>query len=319
MTETAETSGAIHTAHAVRSSSITTPGQRHVEHFLDAMWSERGLAENTLSAYRADLVGLSRWLDEQGTPINSARREHLLAFLAWRVQQGTRPRSTARQLSSIRRFYRYLLREGRITEDPSTRIDMPKLGRPLPKSLTESEVEALLKAPVTDEPLGIRDRAMLELLYATGLRVSELVNLRLSQVNLRQGVVRVLGKGDRERLVPMGEEAQSWIEKYMGKARLEILNEQQTDYLFPTRRSDHMTRQAFWHIIKRYSQKADIRTSLSPHTLRHAFATHLLNHGADLRVVQMLLGHSDVSTTQIYTHVARERLKDLHAQHHPRG
>ncbi|MDE2195614.1 MAG: site-specific tyrosine recombinase XerD [Gammaproteobacteria bacterium] len=319
MTETAETSGAIHTTHAVRSSSITTPGQRHVEHFLDAMWSERGLAENTLSAYRADLVGLSRWLDEQGTPINSARREHLLAFLAWRVQQGTRPRSTARQLSSIRRFYRYLLREGRITEDPSTRIDMPKLGRPLPKSLTESEVEALLKAPVTDEPLGIRDRAMLELLYATGLRVSELVNLRLSQVNLRQGVVRVLGKGDRERLVPMGEEAQSWIEKYMGKARLEILNEQQTDYLFPTRRSDHMTRQAFWHIIKRYSQKADIRTSLSPHTLRHAFATHLLNHGADLRVVQMLLGHSDVSTTQIYTHVARERLKDLHAQHHPRG
>ena len=196
---------------------------------------------------------------------------------------------------------------------------MPKLGRPLPKSLTESEVEALLKAPATDETLGIRDRAMLELLYATGLRVSELVNLRLSQVNLRQGVVRVLGKGDRERLVPMGEEAQTWIEKYMSKARLDILNEQQTDYLFPTRRSDHMTRQAFWHIIKRYSQKADIRTSLSPHTLRHAFATHLLNHGADLRVVQMLLGHSDVSTTQIYTHVARERLKDLHAQHHPRG
>lgn len=290
-----------------------------VERFLDAMWSERGLAENTLAAYRADLVGLSRWLAIEHVEISKAHRDQLLAFLAWRVQQGAQPRSTARQLSSIRRFYRYLMREGHISEDPSTRIDMPKLGRPLPKSLTESEVIALLNAPDVLHALGVRDRAMLELLYATGLRVSELVSLRLDQVNLRQGVVRVVGKGSRERLVPMGEEAQTWIEKYLREARLGILGTQQSDYLFPTRRSGHMTRQAFWHIIKRYAQKADVRTTLSPHTLRHAFATHLLNHGADLRVVQMLLGHSDVSTTQIYTHVARERLKDLHAQHHPRG
>ena len=292
---------------------------RDVEQFLDAMWSERGLADNTLSAYRADLQGLARWLDEQGTGILSAGRDQLLAFLAWRMQQGARPRSTARQLSSIRRFYRYMLREGRISEDPSTRIDMPKLGRPLPKSLTEAEVITLLKSPDIENPLGVRDRAMLEVLYATGLRVSELVSLRLDQVNLRQGVVRILGKGNRERLVPMGEEAQTWVEKYLREARRDIIGTQQTDYLFPTRRSDHMTRQAFWHIIKRYAQKASIQADLSPHTLRHAFATHLLNHGADLRVVQMLLGHSDVSTTQIYTHVARERLKDLHAQHHPRG
>lgn len=298
---------------------IPTQSARDVEQFLDAMWSERGLADNTLSAYRADLQGLARWLDEHGVSLLGATRDQLLAFLAWRMQRGARPRSTARQLSSIRRFYRYMQREGRVIEDPSTRIDMPKLGRPLPKSLTEAEVVTLLKSPDVNNPLGIRDRAMLEVLYATGLRVSELVNLRLEQVNLRQGVVRVLGKGNRERLVPMGEEAQSWVETYLRDTRSEIVGAQQTDYLFPTRRSDHMTRQAFWHIIKRYAQKAGIHAALSPHTLRHAFATHLLNHGADLRVVQMLLGHSDVSTTQIYTHVARERLKDLHAQHHPRG
>ena len=311
-------SAAVHNTHGMADSALAA-GPREVEHFLDAMWSERGLADNTLAAYRADLVGSSRWLEEQRVGILNARRDQLLAFLAWRVQEGARPRSTARQLSSIRRFYRYMLREGHINEDPSTRIDMPKLGRPLPKSLTESEVIALLKAPDVLQALGIRDRAMLELLYATGLRVSELVSLRLDQVNLRQGVVRVLGKGNRERLVPMGEEAQTWIEKYLREARLDILGKQQTDYLFPTRRSAHMTRQAFWHIIKRYAQKAEVHAAMSPHTLRHAFATHLLNHGADLRVVQMLLGHSDVSTTQIYTHVARERLKDLHAQHHPRG
>ncbi len=309
---------AFHNVHDLTGSSQTA-GQQEVEHFLDTMWSERGLAENTLAAYRADLVGLSRWLENQQLGILRVQRDQLLAFLAWRVQQGARPRSTARQLSSIRRFYRYLLREGRIGEDPSTRIDMPKLGRPLPKSLTESEVIALLKAPDVMQALGVRDRAMLELLYATGLRVSELVTLRIDQINLRQGVVRVLGKGKRERLVPIGEEAQIWIEKYLNTARLEIVGMQQSDYLFTTRRSDHMTRQAFWHIIKRYAQKAGISMAMSPHTLRHAFATHLLNHGADLRVVQMLLGHSDVSTTQIYTHVARERLKDLHAEHHPRG
>jgi integrase/recombinase XerD len=293
--------------------------QPDVERFLDSMWSERGLSENTLAAYRADLSGLARWLDGQSVELMAAQREHLLAFLAWRVQQGARPRSTARQLSSIRRFYRHMLREGRIPEDPTTRIDMPKLGRPLPKSLSEGEVESLLRAPDVAEPLGIRDRAMLELLYATGLRVSELVSVRISQVNLKQGVVRVVGKGNRERLVPVGEEATKWIEKFLTDARLDILGGRQSDYLFPTRRSDYMTRQAFWHIIKRYAEEASIAASLSPHTLRHAFATHLLNHGADLRVVQMLLGHSDVSTTQIYTHVARERLKDVHSKHHPRG
>jgi integrase/recombinase XerD len=293
--------------------------QPDVERFLDSMWSERGLSENTLAAYRADLSGLARWLESQSVELMDAQRENLLAFLAWRVQQGARPRSTARQLSSIRRFYRHMLREGRLSEDPTTRIDMPKLGRPLPKSLSEGEVESLLRAPDVAEPLGIRDRAMLELLYATGLRVSELVSVRMSQVNLKQGVVRVVGKGNRERLVPVGEEATKWIEKFLTDARLDILGGRQSDYLFPTRRSDYMTRQAFWHIIKRYARKAGVDRDLSPHTLRHAFATHLLNHGADLRVVQMLLGHSDLSTTQIYTHVARERLKEMHTQHHPRG
>lgn len=290
-----------------------------IERFLDAMWMERGLAPNTLAAYRADLVGLATWLDRQGRRLREADREQLLAFLAWRVEHGTRPRSTARQLSSIRRFYRFLLREGVIEEDPSARIDMPKLGRSLPKSLTETEVEALLDAPDTSDPLGMRDRTMLEVLYATGLRVSELVSLRYDQLNLRQGVVRVVGKGNRERLIPLGEEAQRWLERYLEEVRPLILQGRQIPELFPTRRSDSMTRQAFWHIIKRYAAKAGITKPLSPHTLRHAFATHLLNHGADLRVVQMLLGHSDVSTTQIYTHVARERLKDVHARHHPRG
>ncbi|MCG8432746.1 MAG: site-specific tyrosine recombinase XerD [Gammaproteobacteria bacterium] len=283
------------------------------------MWMERGLSENTLSAYRADLISLSQWLTEQGVNLLDTQRDNLLAFLAWRVQCGARPRSTARQLSSIRRFFRYMLQEGRVSEDPSVRIDMPKIGRPLPKSLTESEVEALLKTPEIRDALGLRDRTMLEVLYATGLRVSELVNLRVDQVNLNQGAVRIIGKGDRERLVPLGEEAQNWIERFLNNARGEILQSRQSPFLFPTRRSACMTRQAFWHIIKRYAKKAGVEKELSPHTLRHAFATHLLNHGADLRVVQMLLGHSDVSTTQIYTHVARERLKDVHSRHHPRG
>jgi integrase/recombinase XerD len=235
------------------------------------------------------------------------------------VQAGARPRSTARQLSSFRRFFRHLVRENLVKEDPTAHIAMPKIGRSLPKSLTEEEVESLLSAPVIADPLGSRDRTMLELLYATGLRVSELVNLRTAQVNLNQGVIRILGKGNRERLIPLGEEAVRWIGEFTRGARGEILLERQTDYLFPTRRGDRMTRQAFWHIIKRYARKAGIAKELSPHTLRHAFATHLLNHGADLRVVQMLLGHSDLSTTQIYTHVARERMKELHSQHHPRG
>ncbi len=290
-----------------------------VTRFLDGAWMERGLSSNTLAAYRADLMALSRWLNARGTEISRATRADLLGFIAWRVESGARPRSTARQLSSFRRFYRHLLREGSLREDPTAQIAMPKIGRSLPKSLSEGEVEALLNAPVVSDPLGSRDRTMLEVLYATGLRVSELVTLKYSQLNLNQGVLRVTGKGDRERLIPLGEEAVRWLREFIGTGRGEILLDRHTDYLFPTRRGDHMTRQAFWHIIKRYARKSNIEKELSPHTLRHAFATHLLNHGADLRVVQMLLGHSDLSTTQIYTHVARERMKELHAQHHPRG
>lgn len=290
-----------------------------IDRFLDAVWLERGLSPNTLSAYRADLAGLERWLNAHGAQIHSATRTDLLAFMAARVEQGARPRSTARQLSSFRRFYRYLLRENALKEDPTAQIAMPKIGRALPKSLTEEEVDALLDAPATKDALGSRDRTMLEVLYATGLRVSELVNLKINQVNLNQGVLRIVGKGDRERLIPLGEESVKWLAQFAQGARMEILLERQSDYLFPTRRGERMTRQAFWHIIKRYALKAGINKDLSPHTLRHAFATHLLNHGADLRVVQMLLGHSDLSTTQIYTHVARERMKELHAQHHPRG
>jgi integrase/recombinase XerD len=280
---------------------------------------ERGLSANTLGAYRADLLALKRWLTRHDRSLIFATRADLLEFIAWRTNEGAKPRSTARQLSSFRRFYRFLLRETVIAEDPTLKIEMPKIGRSLPRSLSESEVEALLAAPDVNDPLGHRDRTMLEVLYATGLRVSELINLRQSQINLNQGVLRIEGKGDRERLIPLGDEAQKWLREFMASPRVEILLERQTDYLFPTRRGDRMTRQAFWHIIKRYAKKAEIGGKLSPHTLRHAFATHLLNNGADLRVVQMLLGHSDLSTTQIYTHVARERMKDLHAQHHPRG
>jgi integrase/recombinase XerD len=290
-----------------------------VSRFLDAVWLERGLSPNTLAAYRADLTALARWLGQRKVPIVDTSRADLQDFIAWRVHEGARPRSTARQLSSFRRFFRYLVREGGIHEDPTAQIAMPKIGRSLPKSLTEEEVESLLGAPVVSDPLGNRDRTMLEVLYATGLRVSELVNLGHNQVNLNQGVIRILGKGSRERLIPLGEEAVRWLTEFEHGPRGEILLERQTDFLFPTRRGDRMTRQAFWHIIKRYARKAGISKELSPHTLRHAFATHLLNHGADLRVVQMLLGHSDLSTTQIYTHVARERMKELHAQHHPRG
>jgi integrase/recombinase XerD len=294
-------------------------GPGPIDRFLDAVWMERGLSANTLAAYRADLTALDRWLEGHDTALEDAQRGDILSFMASRVQAGARPRSTARQLSSFRRFYRYLVREGQLREDPTAQIAMPKVGRSLPKSLLEEEVEALLAAPVVTDPLGHRDRTMLEVLYATGLRVTELVSLRLGQVNLNQGVLRIVGKGDRERLIPLGEEAVQWLQQFLLGPRVEILLERQTDHLFPTRRGDRMTRQAFWHIIKRYARKAGIQKELSPHTLRHAFATHLLNHGADLRVVQMLLGHSDLSTTQIYTHVARERLKDLHAQHHPRG
>jgi integrase/recombinase XerD len=290
-----------------------------IELFLDSLWVERGASDHTLSAYGSDLKALAAALATEGRGLRSADRSDLLEYLATRVQQGAKPRTTARLLSSQRRFYRFLLREGRIQEDPTAQIEAPKLGRPLPKSLTEEDVEALLAAPDTEDPLGLRDRAMLELLYASGLRVSELVGLKLGEVSLGQGVVRVFGKGGKERLVPMGEECLEWLQHYLEEGRPALLAERMAEAVFVTRRGGPMTRQAFWYLIKRYARQAGIKADLSPHTLRHAFATHLLNHGADLRVLQMLLGHSDLSTTQIYTHVARERLKSLHAAHHPRG
>lgn len=287
--------------------------------FLDVIWMERGLSPNTLAAYRADLLALQQWLEPRGSTLREVTRTDILDYVAARVGGGARPRSTARQLSAFRRFFRQQLRDGARRDDPTAEVAMPRTGRPLPKSLSEHDVEALLGAPRTDEPLGFRDRTMLEVLYATGLRVSELVGLRHGQVNLNQGVVRVTGKGNRERLVPLGAEAIEWLRKFEQGARREILGERRTDHLFPTRRGEAMTRQAFWNLIKRHALTAGIKKPLSPHTLRHAFATHLLNHGADLRVVQMLLGHADLSTTQIYTHVARERMKSLHEAHHPRG
>ena len=292
-----------------------------IEAFADALWLERGLSANTLAAYQADLRAFAGWLDQnrQGVGLAQASRLEVLDYLALLAQQGVKPRSAARRLSCLRQFYQYLLRLGTIREDPSARVDAPRLGRPLPRTLTEAEVERLLAAPDTQDARGHRDRTMLEVLYATGLRVSELVDLQPGQVSLTQGLVRVMGKGGKERLVPLGEEAIAWLADFARGPRQELLGGRLSDYLFPTSRSDHMTRQAFWQLIKRYAIEAGIHKELSPHTLRHAFATHLLNHGADLRVVQMLLGHSDLSTTQIYTHVARERLKQLHARHHPRG
>ncbi len=291
-----------------------------IEAFLDSLWVEHGLSENTLRAYRNDLVGLSRWLSRTAPGITQAHREHLLDYLSYRVQQGSKPRSSARLLSSIRRFYRYLVRQGTVQNDPSAQIEYPKLGRALPGTLTKEEVEQLLGAPDTRTAHGVRDRAMLEVLYACGLRVSELVGLTLYQVNLNQGVIRVLGKGSKERLIPFGEQAGEWVSEYAKGARADLLKSgHQCDALFVTNRGSAMTRQAFWYVVRKYAIKVGIDKHLSPHTLRHAFATHLLNHGADLRVVQMLLGHSDLSTTQIYTHVAQARLQELHRKHHPRG
>ncbi len=288
-----------------------------IDQFLDAVWVEQGLSENTLSAYGSDLRIFALWLkDKSLLDVNTGV---LSSFLANRYQEGIGSRSSARILSSLRRFYGYYIRENNITIDPTALIESPHIGRPLPSSLTEEDVELLLNAPETAHTLGFRDKTMLEMLYATGLRVSELVNLTLDQVSLRQGVVRIVGKGNKERLVPVGEEAMSWLENYLNETRKNLLGERQCSYVFVTNRADSMTRQAFWHIIKRHAKKAGISKTLSPHTLRHAFATHLLNHGADLRVVQLLLGHSDLSTTQIYTHIARERLKELHTKYHPRG
>jgi len=288
-----------------------------IDQFLDAVWVEQGLSENTLSAYGSDLRIFAKWL--AGKSMLEVDGAELSSFLANRYKEGIGNRSTARILSSLRRFYGYYIRENSIKVDPTALIESPHIGQPLPTSLSEQDVELLLDAPEVTNALGFRDRTMLEMLYATGLRVSELVNLKFDQISFRQGVVRIIGKGSKERLVPVGEEAMSWLEQYMGQARKTILGERQCDYLFVTNRAGGMTRQAFWHIIKRYAKKAGINKDLSPHTLRHAFATHLLNHGADLRVVQLLLGHSDLSTTQIYTHIARERLKELHSKYHPRG
>jgi len=297
-----------------------SPDQALIEQFLDSLWLERGLARNTLESYRRDLGAFSEWLDSQGQSLLTVHRQDLTGWLAYRMSRGIKARSTARALSCLRSLYRYLLRESRITEDPTLRIENPKLGRPLPDTLTEADVERLLDAPDVSTPIGFRDRTMLEILYASGLRVTELVTLRVTDVNVRQGVVRVIGKGSKERLVPLGEEAIDWYMRYLREARPALLKKNLAeDAVFPSNQGRPMTRQTFWHRIKEHARTAGIRRKLSPHTLRHAFATHLLNHGADLRVVQLLLGHSDLSTTQIYTHVAQHRMKELHRTHHPRA
>ncbi len=292
-----------------------------IERFLDALWMENGLSQNTLSAYKTDLANLSAWLNQNNCHLLSAAQQNLQAFLAHRYAQGSKNRSAARMLSSMRRFYVWLLRERKIDTDPVALIEAPKPEQPLPKTLSEQQVEDLINAPDLNNSLGLRDKAMLEILYATGLRVSELVGLEFSQVSIDPGVVRVIGKGGKERLVPLGEEAIECLQAYLNSARGDLMAQRlPCNAIFVTRRGKGMTRQAFWYLLKRYAKLADINTDiLSPHTLRHAFATHLLNHGADLRVVQMLLGHSDISTTQIYTHVANQRLQELYQQHHPRA
>ncbi|ALB68055.1 site-specific tyrosine recombinase XerD [Cronobacter dublinensis] len=291
-----------------------------IEQFLDALWLERNLAENSLNAYRRDLKMVVEWLHHRGLSLSTTQSGDLQALLAERVEGGYKATSTARMLSAVRRLFQHLYREKIRDDDPSALLASPKLPQRLPKDLSEAQVERLLQAPTVDQPIELRDKAMLEVLYATGLRVSELVGLTMSDVSLRQGVVRVIGKGNKERLVPLGEEAVYWLEHYLTHGRPWLLNGQSLDVLFPSNRAQQMTRQTFWHRIKHYAQLAGIDSEkLSPHVLRHAFATHLLNHGADLRVVQMLLGHSDLSTTQIYTHVATERLRQLHQQHHPRA
>ena len=291
-----------------------------IDRFCDALWLEDGLAKATLASYRSDLGQLAGWLlQHDHEPLLDLRETTLTAFIAHLARQ-TRASSQARYLSTLRRFYRWQLSRGRIVNDPTLKLANPLRPARLPKVMSEKQVDALLGAPNLDMPLGLRDRAMLETLYATGLRVSELVNLKLHEVSLADGVLRALGKGSKERLVPLGEQAIDWIGRYLKEARADILGGQQDDALFITARGGPMTRQAFWQLIKRYALIAGIAPEkLSPHVLRHAFATHLLNHGADLRVVQLLLGHADISTTQIYTHVARERLKSLHGKHHPRG
>ena len=301
--------------------NIPAHDRRLLEQFLDHLWMEHGLTENTLSAYRNDLAGFAGWLAGKDSQLVSVSTGDVQHYLADKFEQGYKSRSSARLLSTLRRFYAWLLRDKRIQEDPTRLLESPKTERPLPVALNEGQVESLLNAPDTSGDVGYRDRAMLELLYATGLRVSELVNLQLSQVSIEPGVLRVMGKGNKERLVPVGEVALDWLAAYLRHVRPSLLqNKAATNAVFVTQRGGAMTRQAFWYMIKRHATSAGIDPDkLSPHTLRHAFATHLLNHGADLRVVQMLLGHSDISTTQIYTHVADQRLRDLYSKHHPRA
>jgi integrase/recombinase XerD len=303
-----------------RSAGLTSADQDAIENFLDATWAERGLSRNTLDSYRYDLQSLARYLRKQkGASLETATRDALLAFLAGEVRSGRSSGSLSRYLACFRQFYQWLVREGRIIGDPAAQIQNPKLGRGLPKVVDEEAISRLLETPDTSTPLGLRDRAMLETMYATGLRVSELVNLEFANVNVNQGVVRVLGKGGKERLVPLGEHALDWLKRYAEEGREALLKGRRSQAVFVTARGSGMTRQGFWHAIKRHARAAGIEQNLSPHVLRHSFATHLLNHGADLRVVQLLLGHSDLSTTQIYTHIAREGLKQLHRKHHPRG
>jgi integrase/recombinase XerD len=292
-----------------------------LDEFSDALWLEDGLSRNTLESYRRDLNKFAEWLAKrrEGGLLMTTHAD-IQDFLAYLFQgEKAKATSTSRAISSLKRLFRYLLRQNKISTDPTLQIATPKLPRSLPKSLTEEDVELLLNAPDVETPLGMRDRTMLEVLYASGLRVSELVNLSVAQVSLDMGVTRVMGKGSKERLVPLGEEALDWVKRYLAEARPALLSGKLSDALFATQRGEAMTRQMFWYLIKKHAKHGGLHKPLSPHTLRHAFATHLLNHGADLRVVQMLLGHSDISTTQIYTHVARERLKKLHAMHHPRG
>jgi integrase/recombinase XerD len=303
--------------------------QAAIDRLIDALWLERGLAAHTQDAYRSDLVLLARWLAAQGGSLLTADASQLRDYLAARGRQhaqrgrsrkeGFSARSQARLMSSLRRFYRFLVREGQRPDDPSLRLSSPRMPKPLPKYLTGPQVEALLEAPDTATPLGLRDRAMLELMYASGLRVSELVTLQRPGLSLERGLVQIVGKGGRERVVPVGEVAVDWIAQYLREARPDLVEGTATDALFVSQRGDAMGRHNFWHIIQRYARQAEIPVKLSPHTLRHAFATHLLEHGADLRVVQTLLGHRDLSTTQIYTHVTRARLRELHARHHPRA
>ncbi len=298
--------------------SIALDNER-IDKYIDALWLEKGLSENTRESYRRDLSAFSQWLGSQGATLMGADEVLLTEYMVYRLGPSKSPRSAARSLSCLRGFYHYWLREKQIRVNPTANIPSPKLPQPIPKSLSEADVDQLLLAPDIDTAIGLRDKTMIELLYATGLRVSELVALTISQINVRQGVVRIIGKGAKERLVPVGEEALDWMTHYLRQARPELLGMNASEALFPSQRGRSMTRQTFWHRLKHWASVAGIEQALSPHTLRHAFATHLLNHGADLRVVQLLLGHSDLSTTQIYTHVAKARLKELHAEHHPRG